>query len=143
LLVTRGLAFGTTAPGSHSLSICTIFDIRTGLHEMPPVSEGANHLRANLSSSSLLQSHMGSQSTAKTIFILTSMVGWLIVGAALMYLFPLLADQFVASERTHQWIKTLSGSGYNPMLAIVGGGSVLAVTVLANLIWHQRFEGKI
>ena len=92
---------------------------------------------------SLSESHMGSQSTAKTIFILTSMVGWLIVGAALMYLFPLLADQLLASERTHQWIKTLSGSGYNPMLGIVGGGIVLAVTVLANFIWHQRFEGKI
>ncbi len=86
---------------------------------------------------------MGSQSTAKTIFILTSMVGWLIVGAALMYLFPLLADQLVSSELTHQWMKTLSGSGYNPMLAIIGGGIVLAVTALANIIWYQHFEGKI
>lgn len=86
---------------------------------------------------------MGSQSTAKTIFLLASMVGWLIVGAALMYLFPLMADWFVSSDRTHVWMETLSRSGYNPMLAWVGGGITLFVTVLANIIWHQRFEGKI
>ncbi|MEX0270792.1 hypothetical protein AB3R30_16740 [Leptolyngbyaceae cyanobacterium UHCC 1019] len=86
---------------------------------------------------------MGSQSTAKTIFLLVSMVGWLIVGAALMYLFPWIADRLVASDLTHVWLKTLSRSGYNPMLAWVGGGIALAATVVANIIWHQRFEGKI
>lgn len=86
---------------------------------------------------------MGSQSTAKTIFLLTSMVGWLIVGAALMYLFPLVADRLVSSDLTHLWMKTLSHSGYNPMLAWVGGGITLAITVLANIIWHQRFEGRL
>lgn len=86
---------------------------------------------------------MGSQSTAKTIFLLASMVGWLIVGAALMYLFPVIADFLVSSDRTHLWMTTLSRSGYNPMLAWVGGGITLVITVLATLIWHQRFEGKI
>lgn len=86
---------------------------------------------------------MGSQSTAKTIFILASMVGWLIVGAALMYLFPFVADQIMSSELTHQWMRTLSRSGYNPMLGFVGGGVTLVVTVLAYIIWHQRFEGRI
>lgn len=86
---------------------------------------------------------MGSQSTAKTIFLLTSMVGWLIVGAALMYLFPFVADKLVASDLTHLWMKTLSRSGYNPMLAWVGGGSALALTVLGNIIWYQRFDGKV
>jgi len=86
---------------------------------------------------------MGSQSTAKTIFLLASMVGWLIVGAALMYLFPLIADLLVSSDRTHLWMQTLSRSGYNPMLAWVGGGITLAIIVLANIIWYQRFEGKI
>ena len=85
---------------------------------------------------------MGSQSTAKTIFLLVSMVGWLIVGAALMYLFPFLAEQFFPSDRTHVWMETLSRSGYNPMIAWVGGGITLAVTVLGNLIWYQRFEDK-
>jgi hypothetical protein len=86
---------------------------------------------------------MGSQSVAKTIFLLVSMVGWLIVGAALMYLFPLLADQLVSSKTTHLWMENLSRNGYNPMLGWVGGGVSLVVTSLGSLIWHQRFEGKV
>ena len=86
---------------------------------------------------------MGSQSTAKTIFLLASMVGWLMVGAALMYLFPWLSDQLVSSERTHTWMVTLARSGYDPMLAWVGGGTALGVTVLGTVIWHQKFEGKV
>jgi hypothetical protein len=85
---------------------------------------------------------MGSQSLAKTVFLLASMVGWLIVGAALMYLFPFVADRLLASDLTHLWMKTLGRSGYNPMLAVVGGGITLIITVLANLIWYRR-EGKI
>ncbi|MEG4596065.1 hypothetical protein QUB00_30275 [Microcoleus sp. F8_C2] len=86
---------------------------------------------------------MGSQSTAKTIFLLASMVGWLIVGASLMYLFPVAADWLIPSDRTHLWMQTLSRSGYNPMLAWVGGGIALVVTVSGYILWHQRFEGKI
>ncbi|HEY9643151.1 MAG TPA: hypothetical protein V6C57_21865 [Coleofasciculaceae cyanobacterium] len=93
--------------------------------------------------SSLPRSRMGSQSTAKTIFLLSSMVGWLIVGAALMYLFPLIANLIMSSDLTHLWMKNLSRSGYNPMLAWVGGGIALAITVLGNILWYQRFEGKI
>lgn len=86
---------------------------------------------------------MGSQSTAKTIFILASMVGWLIVGAALMYLFPVIADLLVSSDLTHLWMKNLSRGDYNPMLAGIVGGVTLTLTVLANIIWYQRFEGKL
>ncbi|MBW4649152.1 MAG: hypothetical protein KME06_10645 [Kastovskya adunca ATA6-11-RM4] len=86
---------------------------------------------------------MGSQSTAKTIFLLASMVGWLLIGAALIYLSPFLADRLVSSDLTHLWMENLSRGGYNPLLAWVGGGITLAVVVLANIIWHQRFEGKI
>lgn len=86
---------------------------------------------------------MGTQSTAKTIFLLVSMVGWLIVGASLMYLFPWVADRVVRSELTHLWMTNLSHSGYNPMLAWVGGGFTLALTVLGNYIWYQQFDGKI
>lgn len=85
---------------------------------------------------------MGSQSPAKTIFILASMVGWLIVGAALMYLFPVLADWLVSSDRTHLWMTNLSRGGYNPTLAWVGGGIAFTLTVLANIIWYQQFESK-
>lgn len=86
---------------------------------------------------------MGSQSTAKTIFLLASMVGWLIVGAALIYLSPLLIDLLVSSERTHLWMRNLSRGDYNPLLAEVGGGVALAINILANIIWYQRFEGKL
>lgn len=86
---------------------------------------------------------MGSQSTAKTIFLLASMVGWLIVGAALMYLFPAIADVLVSSDVTHLWMENLSRGGYNPALAWIGGGIALTVTVLGNIIWYQRFEGKL
>jgi len=64
---------------------------------------------------------MGSKSTAKTLFLLASMAGWLVVGAALMYLFPFVADEVVSSDVTHLWLKNLSRSGYNPMLGWAGG----------------------
>lgn len=83
---------------------------------------------------------MGSQSITKTIFLLSSMVGWLIVGAALMYLSPFLVNQFVASDVTQLWMKNLSRGGYNPALAAIVGGIVLLINVVAYLIWHQRFE---
>jgi hypothetical protein len=85
---------------------------------------------------------MGSQSTAKTIFLLASMVGWLIVGAALMYLSPFIVDRVVSSDLTHLWMKNLSRGGYNPNLAWFGGGAALLVTVLGNIIWYQRFDSK-
>jgi hypothetical protein len=86
---------------------------------------------------------MGSQSLAKTVFLLASMVGWLIVGAALMYLSPWVVDRVLASDLTHLWMQNLSRSGYNPTLAWVGGGIALTLTTLASLIWYQRFEGKM
>jgi hypothetical protein len=78
---------------------------------------------------------MGSQSMAKTIFLLGSMVGWLLVGAALMYLFPAVADWLIGSEQTHQWMTTLSRGSYDPRLGWIGGGSMLLITVLGNIIW--------
>lgn len=85
---------------------------------------------------------MGSQSTAKTIFLLVSMVGWLIVGAALMYLFPVIADRLVSSELTHRWMETLSRGSYNPALGWIGGGVALGLNIVGSLVWYSRFEGK-
>ena len=70
------------------------------------------------------------------------MVGWLIVGASLMYLFPLMADVLVSSDRTHLWMENLSRGGYNPMMAIIGGGITLVVIVAGNILWYQRIESK-
>jgi hypothetical protein len=86
---------------------------------------------------------MGSQSTAKTIFLLISMVGWLIVGASLMYLFPWVADHWVASELTHRWMASLGRSGYNPVLGWAGGGVALLATTLGSFVWYQWFDGKL
>lgn len=86
---------------------------------------------------------MGSQSTAKTVFLLISMVGWLIVGAALMYLFPLMANGLVHSELTGLWMQNLTLHGYRPQLGLLGGGTALALTVAGNAIWYRKFEGKV
>ncbi len=85
---------------------------------------------------------MGTQSTAKTIFLLTSMVGWLILGAALIYLFPVIFNILIRSERTALWLTTLAKSGYSPTLGIEVGGIVLAIEIAANWIWYRQFEGK-
>lgn len=86
---------------------------------------------------------MGTQSTAKTIFLLASMVGWLIVGASLMYLFPATINTLTGSEMTQLWMKNLARSGYNPSLALEVGGLALVVTIALNLLWYQRFENKV
>jgi hypothetical protein len=86
---------------------------------------------------------MGTQSTAKTVFLLASMVGWLIVGAALMYLSPAILDLVWASDRTHLWMANLARGGYQPTMALMGGGVALVVTIGLNLLWYQRFEGNV
>ncbi|MEM6450818.1 MAG: hypothetical protein AAF703_10940 [Cyanobacteria bacterium P01_D01_bin.105] len=80
------------------------------------------------------------QTKAKTLFLLASAVGWLIVGASLIYLVPAGMNQFRPSVLTHTWMETLGRSGYNPMLAIAGGGAALLLTVIGNAVWYGRFE---
>lgn len=86
---------------------------------------------------------MGSQSTAKTIFLLVSMVGWLLVGASLMYLFPAIADRLLGNEVTQTWMTNLSRGGYRPLLGVEAGGAALGVTTILNVVWYQRFEGRM
>lgn len=71
------------------------------------------------------------------------MGGWLIIGASLMYLFPVAADLIVSSDLTHLWMENLSRGGYNPMLAVIGGGITFVLTVAGNVIWYRQFEGKL
>lgn len=85
---------------------------------------------------------IGQQSTAKTIFLLVSMAGWLIVGAAMMYLFPAIADALFGNARTHLWMTNLSRGGYNPSLGWIGGGVALGLTSVGSWVWYQYFEGK-
>ena len=83
-----------------------------------------------------------SQSRAKTVFLLASMVGWLVVGASLIYLMPIAVNLVRPSELTSTWMETLSRSGYNPMLAVIGGGVAFITTVAGNLLWYQKIEEK-
>lgn len=76
------------------------------------------------------------QSTAKTVFLLASMVGWLIVGASLIYLVPATLDTLRPSALTATWMETLGRSGYNPKLAVIGGGLSLLLTVVGNALWY-------
>ncbi|NEQ97974.1 MAG: hypothetical protein F6K30_14855 [Cyanothece sp. SIO2G6] len=67
------------------------------------------------------------------------MVGWLLVGGALIYLAPVMANRFFHSDTTEVWMATLSRSGYNPMVAIAGGSIIFVITVIAQIIWAPKF----
>lgn len=86
---------------------------------------------------------MSTQTKGKTFFLLTSMVGWLLSGGALIYLTPFLANQITPSATTNLWMENLTRGGYNPTLALAGGGSILLLTILGNAIWYRYFEGKL
>lgn len=86
---------------------------------------------------------MLSQSTRKNIFLIASMVGWLIVGAVLIYLFPVVANFVSHSDTTQLWLETLARGSYNPTLASIVGGVTLMMTVLANVVWYQWFDDNI
>ncbi len=86
---------------------------------------------------------MSTQTKGKTVFLLISMVGWLLSGGALIYLTPFLANQVSHSTTTNLWMENLSHGGYNPTLALMGGSSILILTVIGNAIWYKYFEGKI
>ncbi len=83
------------------------------------------------------------QSTAKTIFLLLSAAGWLIVGASLIYLVPAAIDVLRPSPTSGVWMETLGRSGYNPQMAITGGGLALVLTAAGNALWYQKFEGEL
>lgn len=86
---------------------------------------------------------MSTQTRGKTVFLLTSMVGWLLSGGALIYLTPFLAHQVSPSATTNVWMENLMRGGYNPALALLGGGSILILTVIGNAVWYKYFEGKV
>lgn len=60
-----------------------------------------------------------------------------------MYVSPVVVDWLIASDVTHAWVTNLSRGSYNPLLGWVGGGVALAITLVGQIIWNQRFEGKI
>lgn len=85
---------------------------------------------------------MGTQTKGKTVFLLTSMVGWLLSGGTLIYLTPFLAQRLSSSATADLWMENLTRGGYNPMLALIGGGIILLLTVTGNAVWYKYFENK-
>ncbi|ESA36670.1 hypothetical protein N836_06305 [Leptolyngbya sp. Heron Island J] len=85
---------------------------------------------------------MSTQTRGKTVFLLASMVGWLLSGGALIYLTPFLANQIAPSDTTHLWMENLTRGGYNPILALAGGGSILICTIIGNAVWYRYFENQ-
>jgi hypothetical protein len=83
------------------------------------------------------------QSVTKTVFLLASLGCWLLVGAALIYLFPFVADRFFHSDTTAVWMVTLGRGGYNPMLAIATGAVSFVVVVVATIVWAAKFDGRV
>ncbi len=70
--------------------------------------------------------------TSKTIFLVSAMIPWALVGGALIYLSPKMADNILHSPTTATWLVTLGRSGYNPTLATqVGAAMALFGTIMA------------
>jgi hypothetical protein len=83
------------------------------------------------------------QSVTKTVFLLASLGCWLLVGAALIYLFPFAADRVTHSATTATWLVTLGRGGYNPGLALWVGSVSFVVVVLASIVWAAKFDGRV
>ena len=83
---------------------------------------------------------MGSQSTSKTIFLLISMAGWLIIGGALIYAGPLFFNLLTHSETSALWLNNLNQGGYEPVAALRVAGAVLVAEIIAYWQWYSRFD---
>ena len=85
---------------------------------------------------------IGSQSNAKSAFLLISMAGWLIIGGALIYAGPLFFDLLVHSETSTLWLTNLNQGGYEPVAALRVAGIILIVEIFAYWWWYSKVEGK-
>jgi hypothetical protein len=83
---------------------------------------------------------MGSQSTAKTIFLLVSMLGWLIIGGALIYAGPMFYHLWAHSETSTLWITNLNQGGYEPFAALRVAGILLVLEIISYWLWYSRFN---
>ncbi|MCM1983992.1 hypothetical protein [Lyngbya confervoides] len=83
---------------------------------------------------------MGSQSTAKTLFLLVSMVGWLAIGGGLIYGCPWLYHLMVHSERTTLWMQNLQAGGYHPEPGLMAGAILLPLEMVGNWWWSTQVE---
>lgn len=82
------------------------------------------------------------QSTAKTFFLIISMIGWLGVGGALIYLGPELYQLLSHSEQAQQWLENLLAGGYNPRLGLLACGILFPLELIGNWYWYTQVEKK-
>jgi hypothetical protein len=75
----------------------------------------------------------------KTIFLVISMLPWLLAGGALIYLAPAIADQLLHSATTATWLATLGRSGYYPKLAVAIAISMSLLGTALTIIGSKYF----
>ena len=83
---------------------------------------------------------IGAQSTAKSIFLLISMAGWLLIGGALIYAGPWFYHLYAHSETSTLWITNLEGAGYDPVPYLKISTVVLLMEVVAYGLWYSKFD---
>lgn len=83
---------------------------------------------------------IGTQSNAKTVFLLVSMVGWLIIGGALIYAGPWFYHLWAHSETSTLWITNLNEGGYEPVAALRVAGVLLIIETAAYWLWYSKFD---
>jgi fructose-specific phosphotransferase system IIC component len=77
--------------------------------------------------------------STKTLFLVISMLPWLLVGGALIYLAPAIANQVLHSETTATWLATLSRSGYYPKLASFTALGMSVVGTILTIVGSKYF----
>ena len=65
--------------------------------------------------------------------LIISLLPWVIVGGALIYLSPVIAHLILRDELTATWLKTLSRSGYYPTEASIAAGISTVIGIALTL----------
>lgn len=75
----------------------------------------------------------------KSVFLVISMLPWLLAGGALIYLSPAIADRLVHSDMTATWLITLGRSGYYPKLAVEVAVAMVVLGTTLTILGSQYF----
>jgi hypothetical protein len=78
--------------------------------------------------------------TSKSVFLVSAMIPWALVGGALIYLSPQMADNLLHSPTTSTWLVTLGRSGYNPTLATQVCAAMVVFGTIMALIGKRFFS---
>ena len=71
--------------------------------------------------------------------LLISLLPWVIVGGALIYLSPQLADLILHLPLTHKWLETLSHTGYYPKEAAIAAG----IATASGIVFTVQGNGQL